>query len=271
MTIKKVLYFLAGHVATGPEQTAIDKIVAAGPSYALGIRNGFYSPQYGAGPEAADYVAGSVPSDYQAAPAAADWRLLFHTNNGDSAGVKIGDIEWYTVPGTDISSTRSTAAVSSQPQGDAASLYDGNHPQYWGSTGIDGQWASIRFPAAVKINQVLLWGASQSGLRTGFPATFDVQYSLDGGTTWITAWAVTGGTIATDAGSQVFTSPAYGSTTKAIYVPVLDVDNIPTQNLLATQAVIKSGQKKSGVTGSGTFANFTVAAGVLTAVALTSS
>lgn len=120
MTTKKVLYFQAGATATGAETTAINKIIAAGPSYVLGIRNGSVSPNYGAGPEAADYVAGTPPTDYA------------------------------------------------------------NTTTY----------------------------------------------------------------------------------------PRLDVDNIPTQNLLATQAVVKSGQTKTGVTGSGTTATMTVAANVLTAIAL---
>ena len=62
---KKVLYFTAGPVPTGPELTAIDQLNAlVGSNYAVGVRDGSQSPNYGAGPEAADFVAGTPPEGY---------------------------------------------------------------------------------------------------------------------------------------------------------------------------------------------------------------
>jgi hypothetical protein len=68
MTSKTVLYFLAGNIPTTPESVEIAKIVAAGPSYVLRIRNGGggqpANPNYGAGPETADLYAGTPPAAY---------------------------------------------------------------------------------------------------------------------------------------------------------------------------------------------------------------
>jgi hypothetical protein len=62
---KTVLYFLAGNVPTTGEAADLAKIAAAGPSYVCHVRNGGYgSTNYGAGPESADYVAGTPPAAY---------------------------------------------------------------------------------------------------------------------------------------------------------------------------------------------------------------
>lgn len=66
--MKKVLYFLAGDVPTGAEQTAIDKLNAVtSPPYAVGVRNTLH-PAGDTLLESADYVAGTIPSDYSATP-----------------------------------------------------------------------------------------------------------------------------------------------------------------------------------------------------------
>lgn len=66
---KKVIYFIAGNVPTGPEQTAIDKLVGSAdshitPAYEVVIRSNVNgnTPNYGENRfEAADYVAGTLP------------------------------------------------------------------------------------------------------------------------------------------------------------------------------------------------------------------
>jgi hypothetical protein len=72
---RKILYFTAGPIPTELELEAIDAIKAAiEVKFELGVRNALASNAYGAGVEAADYVAGSNPSgtypDYVASVAA---------------------------------------------------------------------------------------------------------------------------------------------------------------------------------------------------------
>lgn len=66
ITAKRILYFTAGAVATGPEKTAIDKLNAiVGSSFEVHVRNGAIPNQYGVGNlEDADYVAGTIPTAY---------------------------------------------------------------------------------------------------------------------------------------------------------------------------------------------------------------
>jgi len=67
MATKKVIYFTAGKVPTGPELTAIANLNAlAIPGYEIDVRNTLVSTDTGAGKEAADYVAGTIPAAYSA-------------------------------------------------------------------------------------------------------------------------------------------------------------------------------------------------------------
>ena len=68
-SVKRVLYFTAGNVTTTDEAAdiaAITKAIHYG--YELYVRNSQISTDTGTGPEAANYVAGSVPDDYSGAP-----------------------------------------------------------------------------------------------------------------------------------------------------------------------------------------------------------
>lgn len=65
----KIIYFTAGPVATAAEKTAIDKLNAiAEAPYSVYTRNAVGGFKYGAGKESADYVAGTIPSDYSGVP-----------------------------------------------------------------------------------------------------------------------------------------------------------------------------------------------------------
>lgn len=73
MATKKVIYFIAGPKADSTELAEIAKLNAATPpQYEVKVFSKTGSPNYGAGPEAADYVrskAGvTVPSAYSAVP-----------------------------------------------------------------------------------------------------------------------------------------------------------------------------------------------------------
>lgn len=64
---KQVIYFTAGPAPTGPETTAIAKLNAlAVPPYDVKVLSAIENPNYGAGKKAADFVAGTVPTAYNA-------------------------------------------------------------------------------------------------------------------------------------------------------------------------------------------------------------
>lgn len=63
--MKKVIYFTAGDKPTTGEQAEIDALNAlAALPYNVVVRNGARSTAFGAGIEAADYVAGTIPTAY---------------------------------------------------------------------------------------------------------------------------------------------------------------------------------------------------------------
>lgn len=62
---QRITFFTAGPIVTEEEQAEIDAIEAAiAPVYELRVRNGVASPNYGAGAEATDYIAGTPPDAY---------------------------------------------------------------------------------------------------------------------------------------------------------------------------------------------------------------
>lgn len=65
----KVLFFTAGALATSGELAAIAAITALNMEpIEVGIRNPDANPNYGAGPEETDFVAGTVPDLYTEVP-----------------------------------------------------------------------------------------------------------------------------------------------------------------------------------------------------------
>lgn len=71
MATKKAIYFIAGVTADATELADIAKLnAAANPAYTVAVRSKLASANFGAGKEAADYVAvkagGSIPDDYSA-------------------------------------------------------------------------------------------------------------------------------------------------------------------------------------------------------------
>lgn len=62
---QRITFFTAGPVVTAPEQAEIDAIEAEiAPRFELRVRNGAASPNFGAGREATDYIAGTPPVAY---------------------------------------------------------------------------------------------------------------------------------------------------------------------------------------------------------------
>lgn len=62
---QRITFFTAGPIVTAPEQAEIDAIEEAiAPRFELRVRNGAASPNFGAGREATDYIAGTAPNVY---------------------------------------------------------------------------------------------------------------------------------------------------------------------------------------------------------------
>lgn len=98
MAIKKVIYFTAGTAPDENEQAEID-LIAANPAYSVSVRNAtLQTTDPDADPEAADYVAGSPPSDYDDP---GDYPVLDISNIPTASLVEEGD----TIVLTDASGT----------------------------------------------------------------------------------------------------------------------------------------------------------------------
>lgn len=64
---KKILFFTAGTVATVAEQAQIDALNALNaPGFTVGVRNAAQNASFGSGIESCDFVAGTIPTAYNA-------------------------------------------------------------------------------------------------------------------------------------------------------------------------------------------------------------
>ena len=121
---KKVLYFTAGPVPTVTEAAQIAALVALGlPGYTVGVRNGLLPGSFGAGIEASDYVAGTIPTAFNAVPnygvpdalRPAKLSLLSATGSFSVAAAATRQLQAMSVVGADISAltvTDVTAATT---------------------------------------------------------------------------------------------------------------------------------------------------------------
>lgn len=67
MANKKILYFTAGPIPTAEELVDIGVLnTLTSPGYSIGVRNGAESGSFGAGIESADFVAGTIPTAFNA-------------------------------------------------------------------------------------------------------------------------------------------------------------------------------------------------------------
>ncbi len=109
---KRVLYFTAGPVPTVTEAGQIAALVALGvPGYTVGVRSALLSGNYGAGIEASDYVAGTIPTAFNAVPnygvpdvlRPAKLKLLSATGSFTVAVLGTAQLQAISVVGADIS------------------------------------------------------------------------------------------------------------------------------------------------------------------------
>jgi hypothetical protein len=110
---QKVIYFTAGPVATVDELADIAKLNAATEQpYSVKVFNGAQSPLYGYGKEAADFVAGTIPTVYNAVPVIDPDAIPDPGGVGVGGTVDVTDLQGGTVEVT-IDSVDAGAGVGS--------------------------------------------------------------------------------------------------------------------------------------------------------------
>jgi len=109
----KVTYFTASEKATADELADIAALNAlSNDPYEILVRNGAQSNSYGAGPDATDYVAGTIPDEYSDTE---DFPV-FDVDNPPVPGLDdtqavVSDGEALTVPVTGTYATTATVTV----------------------------------------------------------------------------------------------------------------------------------------------------------------
>ncbi|UTC28368.1 putative tail protein [Brevundimonas phage vB_BpoS-Gurke] len=124
----------------------------------------------------------------------AHWRLLIDQTDGDANQVGIQDI-WFrqTKTGPQLATGGTPSASSSTSGQGPEGAFDGVTGGAWFSAAGNpvGQWIAYAFPAPVEVRYLDLKGSQDYPTRS--PRAFKVQWS-DDGSTWTTAWTVTGQT-----------------------------------------------------------------------------
>lgn len=106
----KVIYFTAGAIATAPELAEIAKLNAATvPALEVVVRrgDGVGTQLYGAGEEAADYVAGTPPAPYDDTE---DYPVADPDN--PPVGAILGPLQAVVTDGQEITVTGGTATIT---------------------------------------------------------------------------------------------------------------------------------------------------------------
>ncbi|UTC29064.1 putative tail protein [Brevundimonas phage vB_BpoS-Marchewka] len=117
-----------------------------------------------------------------------DWRLFFRTPA--AVAIDITALILREGAGLPQAAVGGTPAASAEPSGfPAAAAFDDDPATYWRapSDAADESWLRYTFAAPVEINALTLTPAALRQL----PIAWDVQFSDDGGLTWITAWSET--------------------------------------------------------------------------------
>lgn len=104
MSRPKVLYFTAAAAPTGPEQAAIDALLAG--QYDVQVRNAAQSALYGTKAEPCDFKAGSAPAEYDDVPVWDAGALL------PSTSAIVSDAQELTVGGSTYTFTVVDGAIT---------------------------------------------------------------------------------------------------------------------------------------------------------------
>ncbi len=136
------------------------------------------------------------------------WRINVTLNNGSASNWSLTEVVFRTVPGGPQVATGGTASASTTLGGyPASNAFDGNLSNLYVATQSTG-WLQYDFGASnlVAIAEIAIVSRFD-GFQTDSPRDFQVQYS-DNGSSWTTAWSVTGqtfGLMAKSEPSQVLT------------------------------------------------------------------
>lgn len=150
-------------------------------------------------------------SDEAAAILASYWRIRSLSTAGNA--IAAVELEFRTTPLGPNQAVGGTAIASHQEFGAAANAFDGNNGTFW-ATGTDpGRWIGYQFSSPIAIKE-FTWRARVGGEAIQTPATFAVDYSLDG-VNWELGWT---GSFPPFAAGETKTSTA------PVPPPPIDVD-----------------------------------------------
>lgn len=136
------------------------------------------------------------------------WRILVSAVDGSTTNTSIAQFDFAAVvDGPLLTLDTANASASSTTSGHlAAAGFDENNATFWQGATSTGEWLAYHFvDAPTEIMEVFLTSAD-AGDPTQMPATFDVQYS-DNGSSYTTAWTVTGSTGWTSIEQRHYTDP----------------------------------------------------------------
>lgn len=101
--------------------------------------------------------------------------------SGGYSGI-VTELQFRPTPGVNYQPGTGTATASSYvPPLSASFAFDGNTSTYWEENNSPPFWLAYQYTSPITPKQIYSYGLS--GYR---PVSFDVQYSLDGGSTWKT-------------------------------------------------------------------------------------
>lgn len=138
------------------------------------------------------YVLSQPPPSIPFTGTSTDWRLnLPASTNGSYAA--LAEIQMHDSPGGPQLCAGGLASSSSNYSGNYTpdKAFDGALNTLWHSGAGLPAWIGYSFPAAVAVLELYLWarGDSENGVA---PTTIQLQYSMDGGSTWTTYASISG-------------------------------------------------------------------------------
>lgn len=193
----KIIYFTAGPTATPAEVVAMAAISAS--INTLVVRNGAVNNSYGAGPEATDLVAGTIPTEYAAKPVFTppatggdggrftQWRLKANTSGG-VVYVGLTELQFRLIAGT--AESHGATGKGGPTEGGhfsnyvPAQAFDNDAGTRWGAPengmAAGTAWIGYLFPAPRRPLQVAVTGAPNPAES---PYTFTIE-GTNNGTDW---------------------------------------------------------------------------------------
>jgi hypothetical protein len=194
--INRFPHLFAVQYSTDSGTTWHTQWTVAGATASTTATQTFTDPSYGASPPAA-----TPDGDH------AYWRLNITDTSGHDY-CEVNDVEFRRVPGGVTIAVGGTATADSEIASSVAPQYafDDRDATEWLSLGTLPHWIAYHFPDPVSVAQVAIRSPNSNLSR--FPKDFQVQYS-DTGSSWTTAWSVTGATAASANTTYTFTDPDY--------------------------------------------------------------